>query len=85
MGYILTEAEIKSNPAKVSAILALKPPRNVKELRRFLGIVQYYRDAWDKRSHMVAPLTDLIGEVGQTKVTKKKNTKKKKWYWNEEH
>ena len=48
-------------------------------------MVQYYRDVWDKRSHMVAPLTDLIGEVGHTKVTKKKNTKKKKWYWTEEH
>ena len=85
LGYILTKDGIKPNPSKVSAILALQPPKSVKELRRFLGMVQYYRDAWDKRSHMVAPLTDLIGEVGHTKVTKKNKTKKAKWYWNEEH
>jgi hypothetical protein len=70
---------------KVSAILALNPPSNVKELRQFLGMVQYYRDIWEKRSHFLAPLTDLVGECGHTKDTKKKNTKKKPWYWSEVH
>ena len=28
----------------VQAILALNPPHNVKELRHFLSMVQYYRD-----------------------------------------
>jgi hypothetical protein len=32
-------------------------------------MVQYYRDLWAKRSKMLAPLTDLVGECGQTKVT----------------
>ena len=74
LGYILSREGIKPQPEKVSAILALKPPKNVKELRRFLGMVQFYRDLWEKRSHLIAPLTDLLGEVGQTKVTKKKGT-----------
>ncbi len=58
---------------KVFAILALNPPTNIKELRQFLGMVQYYRDIWGKRSHLLAPLTDLVGEHNHTKVTKKKN------------
>ena len=70
---------------KVSAILVLKPPSNVKELCQFLGMVQYYRDIWEKRSHLLAPLTDLVGECGHTKVTKKNKTKKKPWYWSEVH
>ena len=85
IGYILTREGIKPQPEKVSAILALKEPTNVKELRKLLGMVQYYRDMWEKRSHLVAPLTDLVGECGQTKTTKKKGTKKKTWYWNETH
>ena len=85
LGYILTRDGIKPQPEKVQAILALKEPTSVKELRKFLGMVQYYRDVWEKRSHMIAPLTDLVGECGHTKVTRKKGTKKKAWYWDQSH
>jgi hypothetical protein len=44
LSYILTREGIKPQPKKVQAILALSPPNNVKELRHFLGMVQYYRD-----------------------------------------
>ena len=83
--YILSRDVIKPNSEKMSAILALKEPTNIKELRRFLGIVQYYRDVWVRRSDMIAPLTDLVGEVGHTKVTRANNTKRKKWYWTDKH
>jgi len=76
LGYILNKQGVKPVPGKVSAILALKPPTNVKELRQFLGMVQYYRDIWEKPSHLLAPLTDLVGECGHTKETKRKGTKK---------
>ena len=65
--------------------MALKEPNTVKKLRKFLGIVQYYRDLWEKRSHLIAPLTDLVGECGHTKVTRKNKTKKKAWYWSDTH
>ncbi len=80
MGYTLTREGIKPQNNKVQAILALKEPTNVEELRRFLGMVQYYRDMWRKRIKMLAPLTDLVGECGQTKVTKAKGTKKVPWH-----
>ena len=71
LGYILTRGGIKPQPKKVKAILALNPPNNIKELQQFLSMVQYYRDMWQKRSEMLAPLADLVGECGETKTTKK--------------
>ncbi len=44
LGCILTREGVKPQPKKVQAILALNPPNNIKELRHFLGMVQYYRD-----------------------------------------
>ncbi len=34
---------------------------------------------------MLAPLTSLIGECGQTKTSKAKGTKKVTWHWDEDH
>jgi hypothetical protein len=69
----------------VQAILEIQPPTNVKQLRHFLGMVQYYRDLWARWSKMLAPLTSLVGECGQTKVTRAKGTKKVPWHWDEVH
>ncbi len=76
LGYVLSRDGIKPQPKKVQAILALTPPQNVKQLRRFLGMVQYYRDIWARCSKILAPLTNLVGECGHTKVTKANKTKK---------
>ncbi len=40
---------------------------------------------WVKRSEILAPLTDLVGECGETKATKKNGTKKKPWKWESIH
>jgi hypothetical protein len=69
----------------VQAILALNPPNNVKELRHFLGMVQYYRDMWARHREMLAPLTDLVGECRETKTTKMNKTKKKTLRWDPIH
>jgi len=70
--YILARGGIKPQQKKVQAILAINLPNNVKELRKFLGTVQYYRDMWAKISKMLAPLSDLVGKCGETKTTRKK-------------
>jgi hypothetical protein len=79
--YILTRERIKPQPKKVQVILTLNLPNKVKELRHFLGMVQYYRDMWARRSEMLAPLTDLGGECGEMKTTRMNKTKKKPWQW----
>ena len=48
-------------------------------------MVQYYRDTWIQRSHVLAPLTNLVGKCGHTKLTKQKKIKKIPWHWSEEH
>ena len=85
LGYILSRDGIKPQPKKVQSILALTPPKNVKDLRRFLGMVQYYRDLWARHSEMLAPLTSLVGECGHTKTTKRLKVRKKPWHWEEVH
>eukprot|EP00804_Cyclotella_cryptica_P004829 CCRYP_004921-RA/>CCRYP_004921-RA protein AED:0.41 eAED:0.35 QI:0/0/0/1/0/0/2/0/267 len=74
LGYTLTQTGIKPQQKKVQAILAISSPKNVKDLRKFLGMVQYYRDLWARRSKVLAPLTSLVGE-----------TKKRPWYWDTVH
>ena len=69
----------------MQAILTIKLPTGVRLLRHFLGMVQYYRDLWARRSEMLTPLTSLVGECGQTKITKAKGTKKVPWHWDEVH
>ena len=51
----------------------------------FLGMVQYYRDIWARHSEILAPLTNLVGKCGHTKVTKANKIKKKPWHWNNIH
>jgi hypothetical protein len=48
-------------------------------------MVQYYHDQWARQSNMLASLTSLVGECGQTKTTKAKGTKKVPWHWDEVH
>ncbi len=85
LGYVLTKEGIKPQSNKVQAILVIQPPNGVKQLRHFFGMVQYYRGLWTRRSNMLAPLTALVGEFGQTKITKAKGTKKVPWHWDEVH
>eukprot|EP00804_Cyclotella_cryptica_P021312 CCRYP_001568-RA/>CCRYP_001568-RA protein AED:0.37 eAED:0.39 QI:0/0/0/1/0/0/2/0/394 len=73
LGYILTRTGIKPQPNKVQAILAISPPKQVKDLRRFLGM----RSLGETQQN--ACPTHL------TKVTKAKKTKKRPWYWDQVH
>ena len=38
LGHIVNKDGIKADPDKTSAILKMKPPQNVTELRRFMGL-----------------------------------------------
>ena len=40
---------------------------------------------WEKRSHLLAPLSDLVGECGHTKETRKSGVKKVPFHWDEIH
>eukprot|EP00804_Cyclotella_cryptica_P018231 CCRYP_005962-RB/>CCRYP_005962-RB protein AED:0.29 eAED:0.29 QI:0/0/0/1/0/0/2/0/249 len=84
LGYTLTHTGIKPQQKKVHAILAISPPKNVKNLRKFLGMVQYY-NLWARLSKVLGPLTSLVGECGLTKVTRANKTKRRPLYCNTVH
>ena len=62
LGYQITRDGIQPQPKKVEAMLKIKAPSNVRQLRCFLGIVNHHRDMWKGRSHILAPLTKLVGK-----------------------
>ena len=72
LGYNISREGIRPSQNKVQAILQLKSPTTRKQLRRFIGMVNYYRDMWPQRSHFLAPLSSL------TSV-------KVRWKWTAEH
>ena len=60
LGFLVTRQGIRPIASKVEAIQRLQRPKTLKQLRSFLGMVNYYRDMWKRRSHILAPLTDSL-------------------------
>ena len=59
LGHIVSTEGVSVDPKKVEAILNWKPPTSVTEIRRFLGLVGYYRKFVEGFSKIAAPLTRL--------------------------
>jgi Reverse transcriptase (RNA-dependent DNA polymerase) len=50
LGYWITRRGIQPQPKEVEAILRLTPPTTKRQLRRFLCMINYYRDMWQRRN-----------------------------------
>jgi hypothetical protein len=46
LGYILTPRGVRPQPRKISAIMELDAPKTKRQLRHFIGMVNYYRFMW---------------------------------------
>ncbi|KAA3480323.1 DNA/RNA polymerases superfamily protein [Gossypium australe] len=60
LGHVISASGIWVDPSKISAILEWKLPRNVFEVRSFLGLAGYYRHFVKGFSMIAAPMTKLL-------------------------
>ncbi len=59
LGFYINRKGIMPLTKKVDAIHAMEHPTTRKQLRRFIGVVNYYRDMWPHRADILAPLSKL--------------------------
>ena len=60
LGYVVSPDGLGPMQAKVKAIAEWKTPRNVSDVRSFLGLVSYYRKFIPNFARIAAPLNDLV-------------------------
>lgn len=60
LGHVLTPEGVRPNPTKVNSILQIKIPKNVKQIRAFLGITGYYRKFIKDFSQVAYPLIKCL-------------------------
>jgi hypothetical protein len=60
LGHIIIDGGIAVDPSKVQEVLNWNPPKNVPEIRSFLGLAGYYRRFIEGFSKIVKPLTCLL-------------------------
>ena len=60
LGHIVSAEGIRVDPVKIKAIMNWKPPRNVTEVRSFLGLASYYWKFVQGFSVIASSLTKLL-------------------------
>ena len=55
LGYRVTRDGVMPKPKKAETIQALAVPKTGKQLRQFIGMINFYRNMWQKRSEILAP------------------------------
>ena len=68
VGYTVSEEGITADPAKLEALQKFPTPRNISELRSFMGLVNQLSEFTKQTSNVTAPLRPLL-------------SKKNAWQW----
>ena len=55
----VTHYVVKPTNKKIEAIKNMNPTNSPKEVRNFIGVVNCYRNMWERRSHTLADLTKI--------------------------
>jgi hypothetical protein len=60
LGHLLRKGTILPDPAKTDAVRKFPPPRNIRSLRTFLGLSNYYRRFIEHFAYLARPLYVLL-------------------------
>ena len=70
LGHIISGDGVRCDPEKIQAVKEWKPPRTLRQVRSFMGLVNYYRRFIRNYTDIAIPLYDL-------------QKKKKRFHWGE--
>ena len=69
LGFLLTTEGIKPLPQKMEAISRIARPTDPTHVCSFVGLINYYKDMWPRRAHVLALLIELCGSKRNFKRT----------------
>ena len=60
LGHVISTEGVSVDPHKIEAVVNWKVPKNVSEVRSFLGLARYYKMFGEGFSRIATPLTKMI-------------------------
>ena len=72
LGHMVSQDGVRADPDKTKAIVNMKAPQSVTELRRFMGMINQLGKFSSKISEISQPLSELLSN-------------KREWYWSSHH
>lgn len=71
LGYMLSERGLEPNPERILPIINYKKPETVRDVRRLIGLINWYRRFIENAAELLAPLNEMTkgkGKNSQHKV-----------------
>jgi len=65
MGFVISLDGIAPCPSKIESLLEIAPPKQLKDLMSFVGLLNYYKVLYPQCSHL---LTSLVEKLLQKKI-----------------
>ena len=67
LGHVISKKDIEVDKTKIKLIMNLPPPTNVKEVKKFLGHVAFYRSFIKDFSKLARPMCSLLAKDAKFK------------------